>query len=150
MEYGARDRREAIRQLNELRRRLTAAQDMLADAQVTMKRAEAAFDAASDRSAEAESALDAARAERAQARRDRYAAQQAHERASTAVDRLERRVRELSDRLGGMSALMLGGMSASVAATANEGQRTQERLTSLTSHIFPLLRSRVLIEAWSR
>jgi hypothetical protein len=100
--YGARGRREALRQLNDLRRRLAAAQGGLAGAQATVKRAEAAFDAASDRFAEAERALDAARAERAQARRDRYAAQQAHDRASTAVERLQRRVRELSDRLGGM------------------------------------------------
>jgi chromosome segregation ATPase len=100
--YGARGRREALRQLNDLRRRLAAAQDGLAGAQATVKRAEAAFDAASDRFAEAERALDAARAERAQARRDRYAAQQAHDRASTAVERLQRRARELSDRLGGM------------------------------------------------
>jgi len=43
--------------------------------------------------------LDAAREDRAQARRDRYAARQAYERASATADRLARRVRELSERL---------------------------------------------------
>jgi hypothetical protein len=51
----------------------------------------------------AERALDSAREERAQARRDRYAARQAYERASTAADRLARRVRELSDWLAGLT-----------------------------------------------
>ncbi len=46
VEYGARQRREAIRQLAELRRRLAAAEDALADALASMKRAEATFDAA--------------------------------------------------------------------------------------------------------
>jgi hypothetical protein len=36
-------------------------------------------------------------AERAQARRDRYAARQAYERASVTADRLPRRMRELPD-----------------------------------------------------
>ena len=68
-----------------------------------MKRAEAAFDAASDRFTSAEAALDAAREERAQARQTRYAARQAYERASTTADRLARRVREMSERLEGMT-----------------------------------------------
>jgi len=42
-------RREAIRQLDDLRRRLAVAEDALADALAAMKRAEEAFDAASDR-----------------------------------------------------------------------------------------------------
>jgi predicted nucleic acid-binding Zn-ribbon protein len=61
----ARARREAIRQLDDLRRRLAAAEDALAEARATTKRAEIEFDAASDRFTEAENALDAARAERA-------------------------------------------------------------------------------------
>ena len=41
--------REAIRQLAELTRRLATAEDALGDALAAMKRAETAFDAASDR-----------------------------------------------------------------------------------------------------
>jgi len=67
-----------------------------------MKRAEAAFDAASDRFTRAEATLDAAREERAQARQARYAARQAYERASTVADRLARRVREMGEQLEGM------------------------------------------------
>jgi hypothetical protein len=44
-------------------------------------------------------ALDAAREQRAQARRDRRTARQAHERASMTADRRARRARELSERL---------------------------------------------------
>jgi uncharacterized protein (DUF3084 family) len=88
-------------QLDELRRRLAAAEDALADALAGMKRAEEAFDAASDRFGAAESALDAGRAERARAREERCAARQAHERASINVDRLQRRVRDMSERLTG-------------------------------------------------
>jgi hypothetical protein len=51
---SARARREAIRQLDDLRRRLAAAEDALADDLTVMKRAETAFDAANDRFAEAE------------------------------------------------------------------------------------------------
>ena len=43
--------------------------------------------------------LDQAREERAQARRERYAARQAHKRASVTADRLARRVRDLAERL---------------------------------------------------
>jgi flagellar motility protein MotE (MotC chaperone) len=79
-----------------LRRRLTAAEDALA----AMKKAEEAFDPRQDRFDSAETALDARRARtRAQTRCKRYADRQAHERASTDVDRLQRRVRALSDRL---------------------------------------------------
>jgi hypothetical protein len=47
---GARERREAIRLLADLRRRrLATAQDALAEAHAASKRAEEAFDAASDR-----------------------------------------------------------------------------------------------------
>jgi len=55
--------------------------------------------AESDRFDAAERVLDEAREERAQARRDRYAARQAYERASATADRLARRVREVSERL---------------------------------------------------
>jgi uncharacterized protein (DUF3084 family) len=96
---SARARREAIRQLDDLGRRLAAAEDALADDLAAMKCAETAFDAASDRFEEAERALDEARTQRAQARRDRYAARQAHEQASTAVARLQRRVSEMSEQL---------------------------------------------------
>ena len=68
-----------------------------------MKRTEAAFDAASDHFIGAEAALDAAREERARARQARYAARQAYERASIAADQLARRLRELSERLDGMT-----------------------------------------------
>jgi chromosome segregation ATPase len=93
---GARGRREAIRQLADLRSRLAAAEDALADALAATKSAEGAFDAASDRFDAAERALDAAREERAQARRERYAARQAHERAAITAGRLQRRVTDLS------------------------------------------------------
>jgi hypothetical protein len=96
-----RGRREAIRQLAGLRRRLAAAEDARADALAAMKQAEAEFDAASDRFDAAERILDEAREDRAQARRERYTARQAHERASVTADRLARRVRELAGRLDG-------------------------------------------------
>jgi hypothetical protein len=48
---------------------LTAAEDALTEAHAAMKRVEAAFDAASDAFTEAEQALDAAREQRARARR---------------------------------------------------------------------------------
>jgi hypothetical protein len=67
-----------------------------------MKSAECAFDSASDRFGAAERALDAAREQPAQARRERYAARQAYEWASAAADRLAQRVRELSERLDRM------------------------------------------------
>ena len=102
---GARERREAMRQLADLRRRLAVTEDALAEAQAASKRAEEAFDAASDRFDAAERALDEARDERAQARRDRYAARQAYARASVTADRLARRVREASERLDRMAEL---------------------------------------------
>jgi hypothetical protein len=97
--YGARERREAMRQLADLRRRLADAEAALEEAHAARKHAEETFDAASDRFDAAEAALDAARDERARARTGRYAARQAYERASTTVDRLRRRVRELAERL---------------------------------------------------
>ena len=96
---GARERREAIRQLAELRRRLAAAEER----SPCPGRDEAGrrrVDAASDRFDAAERALDVAREERAQARRDRYAARQAYE--AGRADRLARRVRELVERLDRM------------------------------------------------
>jgi hypothetical protein len=53
----------------------------------------------------AERALDAAREDRAQARRDRYAARQAYERAAMTAGRLQRRVADLSGRLDRMAEL---------------------------------------------
>jgi uncharacterized protein (DUF3084 family) len=129
--YGARGRREAIRQLSELRRRLVAAQDALAGAQATAQRAETAFEAASEDFAEAEGALDAARERRAHMRRERYAARQARERAAAIVARLEGRVRELSDRAGQPPTLTTHHVS-------------------LTSNIFNFRSSCVLIRAWNR
>jgi hypothetical protein len=73
-----------MRQLADLRRRLAAAEDVRADALANMKRAEE-FDAANE--------------DRAQAPTARYAARQAHQRASTTLDRLQRRVRELAERM---------------------------------------------------
>lgn len=63
------------------------------------KRAETAFDGASDRFTEAEQALEAARERRARAREDGYAARQAYERANVTAGRLQCRVSELADRL---------------------------------------------------
>ena len=51
----ARARREAIRKQAELRRRLTAAEQARDDAQAQVEQAEAAFEAANDRFADAES-----------------------------------------------------------------------------------------------
>ncbi|MGN6174628.1 MAG: hypothetical protein ACTHPS_17040 [Streptosporangiaceae bacterium] len=96
---SARERREAIRQLADLRRRLDAAEHALAEAQTEQKRAETAFDAASDRFTEIEHSLDAARADRDQARRARYAARHAHEKAATRLARLQRRERQLAEQL---------------------------------------------------
>jgi selenocysteine lyase/cysteine desulfurase len=50
--------------------------------------------------AAAEDALHIAYADREQTRRDRYAARQAHERASATAERLQRRVREMREQLG--------------------------------------------------
>jgi hypothetical protein len=88
-----------MRQLTDLRRRLEAAEGALTDALAAMKHAEADFDAADDRFTAAERALDRVREDRAQARRDRYAARQAYERAAVTADRLQRRVAELPGRL---------------------------------------------------
>jgi selenocysteine lyase/cysteine desulfurase len=52
--------------------------------------------------AAAEDALHIAYADREQARRDRSAARQAHERASATAERLQRRVREMREQLGQM------------------------------------------------
>src|SRR5260370_309548 len=86
-------------------------------------------DAASDRFGAAERALDTGREERAQARDERYAARQAHERATTVGDRLQRRVAELSERLDRMSSLRgarpvpMPAACASRAAPANSRER---------------------------
>jgi hypothetical protein len=61
------------------------------------KRAETAYDAASDAFTDAEQAFDAAREQRARAREARYAARQAHERAVTTAARLQRRVTPLAE-----------------------------------------------------
>lgn len=98
----SRVRREAIRQRADVSRRLTAAEDTLTETQAALKQAETEFDTATDRVAEAERALDAAYAERNQARRKRYAARQGHEQASALVARLRRRLAEISNRLDGM------------------------------------------------
>jgi chromosome segregation ATPase len=78
--YRANTGREAIRQLAELRTRLDAAEDALTVAEASLKQTHTRFDAADDQVAAAEDVLHAAYAEREQARRDRYAARQAHER----------------------------------------------------------------------
>jgi hypothetical protein len=64
-----------------------------------MKRAEAAFGAASDRFDAAKRVLDAAREDCAQARRDRYAAGRPMSGRRVAAGRSPRRVAELSERL---------------------------------------------------
>jgi chromosome segregation ATPase len=100
--YRANARREAIRQLAELRTRLDAAEDVLTAAEASLKQAHTRFDAADDQVAAAEDALHAAYADREAARRERFAARQAHERASAVVERLQRRVSELTGRLAKM------------------------------------------------
>jgi Sec-independent protein translocase protein TatA len=100
---GARGRREAMRQVADLRRRRAAAQDALVEAHAASKRSEEAFDAANDRFDAAERVLDTARQNHAQARRDRYAARRAYERASATAERLARRERELSGWLAGLT-----------------------------------------------
>ena len=49
---------------------------------------------------------------RARTREQRYAARQTHERASVTVDRLQRRVGELSERLDRMQPLLCLGVSS--------------------------------------
>jgi uncharacterized protein (DUF3084 family) len=100
--FRANARRDAVRQLAELRTRLEAAEDALAGAEASLKEAQTRFDAADAQVAKAEDALHAAYADREAARYDRYAGRQAHERASTQVERIRRRVGELTDRLGHM------------------------------------------------
>src|SRR5215467_374260 len=89
----------------------------------THRPAEAALDTASDRCDAAERALDEAREERAQARRDRYAARQAYERASATADRLARRVRETSERLDRAAELVATLQRGKVRATARSAPR---------------------------
>ena len=80
MTYRANARREAIRQLAEVRARLEAAEDALTGTGAALKGVEARFAAADERVAAAEDALHAAYADREATRRERYAARQAHER----------------------------------------------------------------------
>jgi uncharacterized protein (DUF3084 family) len=100
--YRANARREAIRQLAEVRTRLEASEDALTGAGAALKEVEVRFAAADERVAAAEDALHAAYADREATRRERYAARQAHERAAAMVERLGRRVGQLTDQLGGM------------------------------------------------
>ena len=111
----ARARRETIRQLAALHRKLAAAQAVLADAQATLTRTETAFDAANDQVTRTETALEVARTERAQARDERYAARQAHQRASTAVERLQRRADQMSERLNRSTFAGFGDQAAAAA-----------------------------------
>lgn len=112
-----------------LRRGLGAAEDALADALAAMKRAEEAFDAASDRFDAAERALDDPREDRAQAPRDRYAARQAYERASVTADQLQRRVTEPSDWL------------AELTSAAPRRQQRQQRTGRGTASDLPASRA---------
>jgi chromosome segregation ATPase len=100
-----RARREAQRRLADVRGRLAAAERKLSDAQASLQAAEHRFSDADGQVSEAERVLDSARAERDHARRERYSARQAHDRASLAIERLQRRARELSDRLSRMPPL---------------------------------------------
>lgn len=101
----SRARREAIRQLADVRRRLAAAEEALNGARTELNEADTRLGAAHDRVAEAEHALGTAEAEQDQARRERYTARRAHERASTLVGRLRRRETDLSGRLDRMPPL---------------------------------------------
>jgi hypothetical protein len=100
-----RARRETQRRLTDLRARLAAARRELTDAQVTLRRAERRFSAADGKVARAEHTLDDARATRDLARRERYAARQARDRVTLAIERLQRREHDLSGRLDRMPPL---------------------------------------------
>jgi hypothetical protein len=91
-----------MRQLDELGSRLAAAGEALADALAAMKQAEEAFDAASDASTQPR--LPSARPVPGEPGRERSATRprQAHKRASTNGDRLQRRVRDLPERVDRM------------------------------------------------
>ncbi|HEY6277098.1 MAG TPA: hypothetical protein VIX86_12285 [Streptosporangiaceae bacterium] len=104
-----RARRGVIRQLAQVRRQLAAAEAALATAKAEMARAEAEFDAAGHRVARAEGALDTAQADWDSARQQRYAARQAHQRAGTAVERLQRGARDAAERLDRMPPLTAPG-----------------------------------------
>lgn len=133
----ARARRETIRQLTGLHRKLAAAQTALAGTQITLTQAEAAFDAAGERVAQAENTLDAARAEHAQARQQRYAARQAYARASTAVERLQRQVDQVSERLNRMPPLTarLHRMVHLGAAVSSSAQTHLPTVVERTPHL---------------
>jgi uncharacterized protein (DUF3084 family) len=100
--YRANARREAIRQLAGVRGRLEASEDALTGTGAALKEVEARFAAADERVATAEDALHAAYADREATRRERYTARQAHVRAAAVVERLGRRVGDLTGRLGQM------------------------------------------------
>jgi hypothetical protein len=100
-----RARRETQRRLTDLRTRLAAARRELTAAQATLRRAERRFSTADDTVARAEHTLDDARAARDLARRERYAARQARDRVTLAIERLQRRERDLSGRLDRMPPL---------------------------------------------
>ncbi len=108
-----RARRETQRRLTDLRFRLAAASRELTDAQITLRRAERRFSAADGKVARAEHTLDDARAARDLARRERYAARQARDRVMLAIERLQRRERDLSGRLDRMPPLGLSGSCTS-------------------------------------
>jgi hypothetical protein len=159
---GARERREAIRQLAELRRRL-AAEETPADALAAMKSAEGAFDTANDRFDAAERALDEAREERAQARRERYAARQAHDRAAITADRLQRRVTDLTGWLAELRSTALrpgmGGREgptprssgpAHASASTDPGPGSARTLPSLSVHPVTGARAMGQRPAWGR
>jgi hypothetical protein len=101
--YRANARREAIRDLAEVRDRLEAAGDALTGTEAVLKQAEARFAAADERVAAAGNALHAACAGREAARPDCYAARQAHQRTGAMAERLHRRVSERAGRLGRMA-----------------------------------------------
>jgi chromosome segregation ATPase len=101
----ARARREAQRRLTDVNGRLAAAERKLADAQAVLQLAEHRFSDADGQVAMAEETLDAARAARDLARRGRYAARQDRDRATLAIERLQRRARDLSGRLDRMPPL---------------------------------------------
>jgi uncharacterized protein (DUF3084 family) len=98
----ARARREATRRLAETRAQLEAAGDALTGADASLRQAETRFGAADARVDAARGALDEAWAELEAARRERCAAWQAHEQASAMVERLQRRVSELTGQLSRM------------------------------------------------
>lgn len=100
--YWVRARRDAERQLAEVRRRLPAAEDARIRARAELDEAGNRFGQASARVNEAGREMADAEADLDQARRERSAARRAYDRVAARASRLRRREAELAARLGHM------------------------------------------------